>query len=1615
MKLNRISYIFLVLAILFAFGTDVGAAQFARPDGTNAAGTWTFSGAASLHEAIDETTANDETDYIEDAGGDVAEFSLGDVTDPLVGSGHILRMWMRSSGSGGGERCGIELFQGTTSIASLNNQQNRAGTYLEVDMTLTALEADSITDYNDLRIQVSVAGLSGADFLRITMIELEVPDAAGATAPIVILPTVDLVDTTGATLGATVNSDGGDPLLSRGTVWDTTALPTANPAVEGGTSVGDAYEHGRINMYEGSLIYYRGYAINLIDTGYSIDDSFYTEPVEASGIGFANVTDIAMRITWAAGTSDATYGSTVSSTVVVREVGAVDFVPGDGSTYSANTTFGSGTPLGPTTDNYVVYNGTGTQVDIIGLSADTTYYVAVYAHVGPGTMTNYQQDSVPTSSQKTDLSVVAPTLISLTMTGIDTTSATLGATVDTDGGDAIISRGTVWDTSATPRLNLSAQGGTALDEAYFHLRTSLYEGTLIYFAGYASNNTTTGYSSDGSFYTESGQASTMGFENVGDTAMRITWTAGTSDGTYGSTVSSTVIVREVGAVDFVPGDGSTYSADSIFGNGTPLGPTTDNYVVYNGTGSQADITGLAADTLYYVAVYAHVGSGSSTNYQHDGEPTGSQQTNTAAVLATLVSPLATAIETTSATLGATISNDGGGSILERGTVWDTTSAPTANDEDEGGTSVSVPYSHNRVGLYEGTFIYYRGYADNSAGRAYSSDDSFFSEPGQAAGVGFANVNDTDMRITWTAGTSDATYGETVNMIVVIRDAGIVDFVPVEGSTYTANSNFGSGTPLGPTTDNYVVYNGTGTQVDITGLTEATAYYVAVYAYVGSPINYQQDSPATGIQITTGGAAPIPTLSLPTVSAVTATGATLGAFIDTGAPITDRGTVWGTSPGPTGNAVSESGGATTMGEFTDGRSGLTSGVLIYFAGYADNATGRGYSPDGVFYTEPDSQASSLTFPSWHNTRINLSYIRGSGDGVIVLAKQGSSVNSAPVDGVTYTTGKFGTGSEIGTGNYVIYAGPANSPSAYGLSSDTTYYFAVYEYAGSGTGESGINYLQTSPATGSQMTSPPSHNEAHGITDCLTCHSMHSGPVPRDNEQLNACVDNCHKPEQMPGSMSDVALHLADSSGTVVDCGSCHEVHAYNFDTTDAHSGGTTAANLSRIRWNTSKYENSWSYSGAALEPALFQEDPAHFAFDETTYSLGPFNGVCQSCHSRVTKHTNDAWDEDAVAAADNDHEAGNDCTGCHAHQDNFAGSGGGCTTCHDKVQDDESGPARRAIVGASGDFILTSHHIPDATVTDDDCAVCHMESEVDHKNGLIDLRDPDSGTGLTGFVSLTRNTSSNSLEPTVVDVQNNFCLKCHDNLGATASFNAVGDATHPFSTGALVPDVDGQFDTSHSFYHPVKGAGSNPFCTGVGSASTMESPWNQSDDHNQISCFDCHGVNGHGSANQRMLLTAIDFTTMEATTVEADLPAGMGATVDALCITCHKSTVYVDNGSGNSVDIGSIFEYHGAAQSQHGSGGGNELGCMGCHGGTVELHNETYSNGAARGNIHGTSFTWPAGSMSAEPTITFLLGGWIDGYKAEGQWSNKDGWWNAACGGGQCNHSGGTKYWSPVAD
>ncbi|MHC4912786.1 MAG: hypothetical protein ACYTE5_07260, partial [Planctomycetota bacterium] len=619
----------------------------------------------------------------------------------------------------------------------------------------------------------------------------------------------------------------------------------------------------------------------------------------------------------------------------------------------------------------------------------------------------------------------------------------------------------------------------------------------------------------------------------------------------------------------------------------------------------------------------------------------------AAVAPTVSSPTISTIDTTSATLGATVDSNGGAAVTEWGTVWGGSTGPNTNPSgNTSGITIPHTFTESRSGMSAGTLVYYRGYATNSAGTGYSSDDSFYTEPNQASNVGFPIVADTNMRISWTPGTG----GPDIGAIVVVREANDVDFVPGDGNEYTANSDFGSGTPLGPSSDNYVLYNGTGSQVDVTGLTASTLYYVDVYEYAGSAgaINYQQDTPATGSQTTTGGGPTVPTLSNQTVTAVDTNSATLWATIDSngGAPVTARGTFWDTN-GPPIDANQLAEGGTGIGTFSHSRTGLPSGTRIYYRGYAVNSEGTGYSPDDSFYTEPALQASNVGFTLIEPTSMWITWDAGDGDGSLVLVKQGSAVDSDPVDGNEHAAdGAFGSGEELGTGNYVVYRGSLTQVQVTGLTAATTYHAAVYEYAGSGSGTSGINYQQDTPADGNQATdsAPSGHNGAYNI-DCVSCHFAHSGGyVPRDEVQSSRCK-SCHSLSGQASDMADVNNHVVNDGNSIIDCGSCHEVHnSYDFNTVDTHPSGQTAANIKLIRWDTAKYIVD------ACEPAVFQQSPGHFAFGA---SNPPWNGACQSCHTNTTKHANHNSPPN-----DHNHEIGGNCLSCHAHEDGFEGSG--CT-------------------------------------------------------------------------------------------------------------------------------------------------------------------------------------------------------------------------------------------------------------------------------------------------------------------------------------------------------------------
>ena len=132
-----------------------------------------------------------------------------------------------------------------------------------------------------------------------------------------------------------------------------------------------------------------------------------------------------------------------------------------------------------------------------------------------------------------------------------------------------------------------------------------------------------------------------------------------------------------------------------------------------------------------------------------------------------------------------------------------------------------------------------------------------------------------------------------------------------------------------------------------------------------------------------------------------------------------------------------------------------------------ATAKTVSVSGtVLASQPTVQASAVNFTNITSTMFTVSWTNGNGENHLVLIRASGAVNANPADGIVYTgAGSFGSGSEIGTGNFVAYTGSGNTVNINGLQAATAYYIAVYDYNGSGVTE---NYNITSPATGNHTT-------------------------------------------------------------------------------------------------------------------------------------------------------------------------------------------------------------------------------------------------------------------------------------------------------------------------------------------------------------------------------------------------------------------------------------------------------------------------------------------------------------------------------------------------------------------
>jgi len=446
----------------------------------------------------------------------------------------------------------------------------------------------------------------------------------------------------------------------------------------------------------------------------------------------------------------------------------------------------------------------------------------------------------------------------------------------------------------------------------------------------------------------------------------------------------------------------------------------------------------------------------------------------------------------------------------------------------------------------------------------------------SSSIQFPAISNDSLSLSWINGNGS-------KHLVVVKAASAVSQNPIDLTTYSINNAFGTGSDLG--SGNYVVYGGTGNTVTVKNLSPDIVYHFAIYEYNDSTLtgyeNYLTTSFATANHTTIALEPTVPTGNF-SFSNVTLTDMTVTvapgngshriiiakqnsfvnntAFVDTMGYAANSVFGSGTAQG-TGNYIVYNGTGTTFS-----LSGLAANTSYYFASYEYNGTipaANNYllatpatGMQGSLNSEPTLQPTAITFTNITDNSMSLSWTNGDGINRIVIARS-STVNAAPEDGVEYTANSvFASGDDLGLNNYIVYSGTSNTFNLSGLTANTTYYFAIYEYNGTNTSN---NYLMPAPATAFKSTlflepiTPASNLTLSPITNGITTVNWTNGSgsnrvvVVRQGLALN----------ELPDDGNGYTANSTFTSGT--DLGSANYI-CFNGNTNSFNLQGLNPANV-----------------------------------------------------------------------------------------------------------------------------------------------------------------------------------------------------------------------------------------------------------------------------------------------------------------------------------------------------------------------------------------------------------------------------------------------------------------------
>ena len=327
------------------------------------------------------------------------------------------------------------------------------------------------------------------------------------------------------------------------------------------------------------------------------------------------------------------------------------------------------------------------------LTANTLYYMRAYAITTAGTI--YGNEVIFTTLPE------MLTINTTEVTNITLVSATFYSNIVNEGGSPVIARGVCWGTSPNPLVTgLHSTDGTGKG-TFFSYLTGLSPTTTYFARAYATNGNGTGYGNEIKFKT--GQLVTA----------PVVTTSQVTNITAGSATGNGIYISNGGA--FVTEGGLCWSTSP---NPTTADSHTTGWDPLMGF-FPGNITGLTANTLYYVRSYAINSAGTG----YGNQVVFSTLSNPVAPTVT-TSPYMTNITRYSATGSGTITSGGGVPVTARGLCWSTSPNPTlAGSHTSNGTGIGQ-FTGDLAGLSPGTQYHIRAYATNSVGTTYGNDIVF---------------------------------------------------------------------------------------------------------------------------------------------------------------------------------------------------------------------------------------------------------------------------------------------------------------------------------------------------------------------------------------------------------------------------------------------------------------------------------------------------------------------------------------------------------------------------------------------------------------------------------------------------------------------------------------------------------------------------------------------------------------------------------------------------------------------------------------------------------------------------------------------------------------------------